>query len=220
MEITTSLTREVSDEELKNIKATVKKQREMVNRGRNRIQEKAKDIRQNYSMAVVNGTRSGSGKNTYEHFEKLASIWGGSASTEPLSFGIANFADKIACHESMNCQELRKLNVVITRPLRQMKKAKVKHATLRNQLCLLRKKRKSMPQMPPITSTAKTLHHTIFAFTLCNFVSLFLLAFWKIYVLWTQVSGYCRAHFINNSSSSRNSFTKSVCCQSQRTSVF
>ena len=32
----------------------------MINKGKNRVHEKAKDKRQNYSKAVVNGTRSGS----------------------------------------------------------------------------------------------------------------------------------------------------------------
>ena len=34
------------------------------------------------------GTRTGSGKIVFEHYDKLVQIWGGSASTEPLSFGV------------------------------------------------------------------------------------------------------------------------------------
>ena len=34
------------------------------------------------------GTRSGSGKIVFEHYDKLVQIWGGSASTKPLSFGV------------------------------------------------------------------------------------------------------------------------------------
>ena len=34
----------------------------MINKGKNRVHEKVKDMRQNYSKAVVNGTRSDSGE--------------------------------------------------------------------------------------------------------------------------------------------------------------
>ena len=34
------------------------------------------------------GTRGGSGKIVFEHYDKLVQILGGSASTEPLSFGV------------------------------------------------------------------------------------------------------------------------------------
>ena len=62
----------------------------MINKGKNRLHEKVKDMRQNYSKAVVNGTRSGSGRIVYEHYayDKLVSIWGGSANTEPLPCGV------------------------------------------------------------------------------------------------------------------------------------
>ena len=62
----------------------------MINKGKNRVHEKVKDMRQNYSKAVVNGTRSGSGRIVYEHYayDKLVSIWGGSANTEPLPYGV------------------------------------------------------------------------------------------------------------------------------------
>ena len=38
----------------------------------------------------MSGLRSESGKLVFEHYEKLVSIWGGSANIEPLSFGISN----------------------------------------------------------------------------------------------------------------------------------
>ena len=37
---------------------------------------------------MVNGTRSGSGRIVYEHYDKLVSIRGGSADTKPLPYGI------------------------------------------------------------------------------------------------------------------------------------
>ena len=60
----------------------------MIRKGHVRIEEKIKDIRQNFSKAVVAGTRSGSGKIVFERYDKLVQIWGGSASTEPLSFEV------------------------------------------------------------------------------------------------------------------------------------
>ena len=38
----------------------------------------------------MSGSRSESGKLVFEHYEKLVSIWGGSANIEPLSFGISS----------------------------------------------------------------------------------------------------------------------------------
>ena len=40
------------------------------------VVEKVKEIRQNYSKAVVLGWRSRSGKTIYEHYEKLVQILG------------------------------------------------------------------------------------------------------------------------------------------------
>ena len=59
-------------------------------KGKRWIQEKTKEIRQSFSTAVVSGSRSGSGKLVFEHYDKLVSIRGGSANIEPLSFGISS----------------------------------------------------------------------------------------------------------------------------------
>ena len=72
----------------KNIEIFWKEEKELMIRGRNRIHEKVKDIRQNFSKAVITGTRSGSGKIVYEFFDKLVTIWEGSANTTPLQFGV------------------------------------------------------------------------------------------------------------------------------------
>ena len=47
-----------------------------------------RDLRQNFSKAVVAGIKSGSRKIVSQHCNKLVQIWGGSASTEPLSFEV------------------------------------------------------------------------------------------------------------------------------------
>lgn len=50
--------------------------------------KKVKEIRQNFSKAVVSGSRSGSGKIVYEFYDKRITLWGSSARTEPLSYGV------------------------------------------------------------------------------------------------------------------------------------
>ena len=47
-----------------------------------------RDLRQNFSKAVVAGIKSDSSKIVSQHCNKLVQIWGGSASTEPLSFEV------------------------------------------------------------------------------------------------------------------------------------
>ena len=47
-----------------------------------------RDLRQNFSKAVVAGIKNGSRKIVPQHCNKLVQIWGGSASTEPLSFEV------------------------------------------------------------------------------------------------------------------------------------
>ena len=65
-----------------------KAESKLIKKGYARIREKVKEIRQSFSQAVVNGTRSGSGKVVYEFYDELITIWGGSAATKPLSFGV------------------------------------------------------------------------------------------------------------------------------------
>ena len=47
----------------------------MLNKGKNRVHEKVKDMRQNYSKAVVNETHSGCERILYKHYDKLEPIW-------------------------------------------------------------------------------------------------------------------------------------------------
>ncbi len=47
-----------------------------------------KEIRQSFSQAVTTGSRNGSGKIAFEHYDRLVSLWGGSAATEPIPFGV------------------------------------------------------------------------------------------------------------------------------------
>jgi hypothetical protein len=78
-------------EEQKREKVKLKKQQDedkkFIKRGYQRIHEKLKDIRQNFSIAITSGRRSGSGKVVLEFYDELVQIWGGSPATEPLSCG-------------------------------------------------------------------------------------------------------------------------------------
>ena len=80
---------ELNADEVKHIRALNKVEHEQITKGRNRIVEKVKEIRQSFSRAVTSGTRSGSGKIVYEFYDRLIGIWGGSANTGPLSFGVS-----------------------------------------------------------------------------------------------------------------------------------
>ena len=79
---------EITQEEQKPWQIYFKEENEKIRKDHVRIQEKIKDIRHNFSRAVVAGTWSGSGKIVFEHYDKLVKIWGGSVSTEPLSFRV------------------------------------------------------------------------------------------------------------------------------------
>ena len=81
---------QLSQEDQVTVRKEIKIQTELIVKGKSRIQEKTKEIRQSFSKAVVSGSRSGSGKLVFEHYEKLVSIWGGSANIEPLPFGISS----------------------------------------------------------------------------------------------------------------------------------
>ena len=78
----------MSKEEIKAYTKQHKAENELIKKGYTRIREKVKEIRQSFSQAVVNGKRSGSGKIVYEFYDKLITIWGGSAAIKPLAFGV------------------------------------------------------------------------------------------------------------------------------------
>ena len=78
---------QLTEEDQVTVKKEIKIQKEMIVKGKSRIQEKTKEIRQTFSKGAVSG---GSGKLVFEHCKKLVSIWGGSANIEPLSFEISS----------------------------------------------------------------------------------------------------------------------------------
>ena len=137
VELTTATTQHISDEKLKNIKVIIKWQREVINRGRNRIQEKIKDIRQNYSKAVINGTRSGSGEIVYEHFESWHQYGVILPAQSHFPLALLLMMMKLLVMKSIMYQKNKKLFVIPIRPLGQLKKVKMIQAILVNQLSLL-----------------------------------------------------------------------------------
>ena len=85
----------------------------MINTGKNRVHEKVKDMRQNYSKVVVNETGSGSGRIVYEYYDKLVTVQGGSANTEPLACGVQSdgFKDGNASKKVYDNDNIYVLNV-------------------------------------------------------------------------------------------------------------
>ena len=79
---------DMSEEDKKKYSAKRKEENSQIQKGHQRIQEKVKEIRQNFSKAVTKGKRSGSGKLIYEFYDEMVHIWGGYPSTESLTYGI------------------------------------------------------------------------------------------------------------------------------------
>ena len=55
-------------------KAAVKDSKEQIHKDTKRIIEKVKEMRQNFSKAIIKGSRSGSGKLVFEFYEKFVKI--------------------------------------------------------------------------------------------------------------------------------------------------
>ena len=63
----------LSEEECIIKKKEFKQQSKLLFRVKNRVMEKIKEIRQKFSKAVTSGSRSGSGKLVFEHYDQLVS---------------------------------------------------------------------------------------------------------------------------------------------------
>ena len=86
-----SLTEEERLEKHK-LKEQHEQEKKLIKKGYQRIHEKLKEIRQNFSIAVTTGRRSGSGKIVMQYYDELVKIWGGSPATAPLSCGTSTEA--------------------------------------------------------------------------------------------------------------------------------
>ena len=80
---------ELTKAEQETARQLVKESKELIAKTTKRVMEKVKEIRQSFSKAVVSGSRSGSGKIVYEFYDKLILLWGGSASTSSLAYGVS-----------------------------------------------------------------------------------------------------------------------------------
>ncbi|KAJ7369725.1 hypothetical protein OS493_036884 [Desmophyllum pertusum] len=99
---------QVDENEMADIQRRQKNDKELIKKGYNRIQEKLKEIRQNFANAVTTGSRSGSGKIVLEFFDQLKQIWGEVHLQRPLSCGVStdDFND-----ENENDTDSRRYNV-------------------------------------------------------------------------------------------------------------
>ena len=79
---------DLSTQEQKEAKNEIKVSKELILKAHKRITEKIKEIRHNFSKAILSGRRSGSGKIIYEHYDKLILIWGSTPNVVPLKFGV------------------------------------------------------------------------------------------------------------------------------------
>ena len=87
-EETTAISEDVEESQRKELVEKVKSEKALIRKGYSRVMEKIKELRQKFSNAVTTGSRSGSGKLVMEFYDVMVKIWGGSPSTEPLSFGV------------------------------------------------------------------------------------------------------------------------------------
>jgi hypothetical protein len=78
---------EMSKEEYKTFKDKFDKDQKSMKLGYDRVKAKIKKIRTSFQKAVLEGTRSGSGRVIKEHWDSLIQIWGGAPGTVPLEYG-------------------------------------------------------------------------------------------------------------------------------------
>ena len=97
---------QVNEGEIAEIQKRQKIDKKLIKKGYICVQEKLKEIRQNFASAVTSGSRSGSGKIILEYFDQLKQIWGGSPSTEPLSCGVGtdDFTDSNENESTLHTQ--------------------------------------------------------------------------------------------------------------------
>ena len=83
--------------------------KELIKKGYTRVQEKLKEIKQNFASAVTSGSRGGSAKIVLEFFDQTKQIWGGSPSMEPLSCGVGtdDFTDSNQNESTLDIQLAR-----------------------------------------------------------------------------------------------------------------
>lgn len=93
--------KDMTKSEYEQYKSNLEEEQSLIRKGKERVKEKIKNIRQDFSKAVVKGTRSGSGKVLYAHWDELLSIWGAPPSTQPLPFGIeSSSVGELSCDNS------------------------------------------------------------------------------------------------------------------------
>ncbi|PFX21213.1 Membrane primary amine oxidase [Stylophora pistillata] len=87
-EETTAIPEDVEESLRKELVEKVMSKKALMKKSYSRVMEKIKELRQKFCNAVTAGSKSGSGKLVMEFYDVMVKIWGGSPSTEPLSFGV------------------------------------------------------------------------------------------------------------------------------------
>ena len=77
---------EMSKEDYKAFKQKIDKNQKSIKLGYERIKSKVKKLRASFQKAVLESTRSGSGRIIKKHWESLIQIWGGAPGTIPLEY--------------------------------------------------------------------------------------------------------------------------------------
>ena len=92
-EATTIIPSEISESERALLQRDIVIENKEIKVGYNRIKYRVKQLRQNFKKAVVDGTRSGSGRLIIENWDHLVSIWGGCPSVNQIKGAVVSSPD-------------------------------------------------------------------------------------------------------------------------------
>ena len=84
---------DASDKEKVKLQRLISNQKQLIKMGYFRVKSKVKQLRQNFKKAIINGTRSGSGKLLIEHWDQLVIIWGGCPSVKKIDGAVMSMAN-------------------------------------------------------------------------------------------------------------------------------
>ena len=86
---------DMTKEEYKEFTEVATRVKEVISVGYRRVYNKYKTLKRTYIKDCKDGLRSGSGQLTKKYWHECHELWGGSASTEPLNFGIESSSEDI-----------------------------------------------------------------------------------------------------------------------------
>ena len=86
---------DMTKEEYKEFTEVATRVKEVISVGYRRVYNKYKTLKRTYIKDCKDGLKSGSGQLTKKYWHECHELWGGSASTEPLNFGIESSSEDI-----------------------------------------------------------------------------------------------------------------------------